>query len=148
MTLVKTSKETESKGVLPSIFSDFFDSDRFFDFNLPALANRMPAVNIKENNNEFQVELAAPGLKKEDFKVKIDNHTLTISAEKETSSESKEEKFTRKEYSYNSFTRSFTLPDYVKSDEITAKYEDGVLRLMLPKKEEARKNGAKQIRIS
>jgi HSP20 family protein len=132
-----------------SLMSDFFDADRFFDSSIPStLAATLPAVNIRENGNEFSLEVAAPGLKKDDFKINVENGTLTISAEKEEKKEEKDEKFTRREYSFNSFTRSFTLPQTVKSDDIKARYEDGVLKLSVPKKEEVKKIAAKEIRVS
>jgi HSP20 family protein len=85
------------------------------------------------------VSIAAPGLKKEDFKIEVEDKVITISSEKEERKEEKEEKFTRKEYSCSSFSRSFTLPEDVKMDSIEARYEDGVLKIRLPRKEEAKK---------
>ena len=99
----------------------------------------MPSVNITENGNHYNVSLAAPGLKKDDFKIHIDGNMLTISSEKEEKKEEKDEKYTRKEYNYSSFSRSFTLPEDVKQDGIDAKYEDGILTLKLPRKEDAKK---------
>jgi len=94
-----------------------------------------PAVNIKEEEKEFVLELAAPGLKKEDFKINLENHMLTIS--KETNEENKEEKtnFTRREFVYNSFNRSFKLPKIILENKIKADYVDGILRITLPKDE-------------
>ena len=83
--------------------------------------------------------MAAPGMKKEDFKINVDGNMLTISSEKEEKKEEKDEKYTRKEYSYSSFSRSFTLPEDVKQDALDAKYEDGVLNLRLPRREDAKK---------
>jgi HSP20 family protein len=88
------------------------------------------------------VSLAVPGMKKDDFNIDVEGNMLTISSEKEESKEEKEDKYTRKEYNYSSFSRSFTLPDEVNKEKIEAKYEDGVLKLMLPKKEEAKKLAA------
>lgn len=99
----------------------------------------MPAVNITENHNHYNVSLAAPGLKKEDFKIDLDGNMLTISAEKEEKHEEKDEKFNRKEYSYTSFSRSFTLPEDVKQDAIDARYENGILNIKLNRKEELKK---------
>ena len=128
----------------PSLLEDFFRPwNEWFDDN--ALINRfnkMPSVNITENGNHYNVSLAAPGLKKEDFKISIDGNMLTISSEKEEKKEEKDEKYTRKEYSYSSFSRSFTLPEDVKLDAIDAKYEDGILSLRLPRKEEVKKAAA------
>jgi HSP20 family protein len=102
----------------------------------------MPAVNIVENKEDYMVSLAVPGMKKDDFNIDVEGNMLTISSEKEESKEEKEDKYTRKEYNYSSFSRSFTLPDEVNKEKIEAKYEDGVLKLMLPKKEEAKKLAA------
>lgn len=125
----------------PSLFEDFFKpwNEWFDDSRLISRVTTMPAVNITEDNNSYTVSLAAPGLKKTDFKIDMEGNMLTISAEKEERKEEKEEKYTRKEYSYTSFSRSFNLPDDVKAEAIDAKYEDGVLNIRLPRKEEAKK---------
>ena len=125
----------------PSVFDEFFKpwNEWFDDSNFINRINKMPSVNITENGNHYNVSLAAPGLKKEDFKIDIDGNMLTISSEKEEKKEEKDEKYTRKEYSYSSFSRSFTLPEDVKQDGIEAKYEDGILNLKLPRKEDAKK---------
>jgi HSP20 family protein len=108
----------------------------------------VPAVNIIERKEDYLVSLAAPGLKKEDFKIDLEGNMLSISSEKEEENEEKDEKYTRKEYSYSSFERSFTLPDEVNKDKIDAQYKDGVLELVLPKKEEAKKMAiSKQITV-
>lgn len=125
----------------PTLFEDFFKPwNEFFD--TPTFFNRtftMPAVNIIENMDEYKVELAVPGLKKDDFKIDIEGNMITISTEMEEKKEEKDEKFTRKEYSYTSFTRSFGIPEDVKQDNIKAKYEDGILRILMPRKEEMKK---------
>lgn len=107
----------------------------------------VPAVNIAENKDHYLVSLAVPGMKKEDFKIDMDGNMLTISSEKEETREEKEAKFTRKEYNYSSFSRSFTIPDDVNSEKIEARYEDGVLKMTLPRKEEAKKLAAKKISV-
>jgi len=131
MALIKRSE-------LPSFvggtwLSDFFDTDRFFDSDL-LRKQSMPAVNVKENEKGFEIEVAAPGLAKKDFNITVDNRVLTISSEKEEEREEKEENYTRREFSYSSFSRSFTLPEYVNEDDVKANYADGVLRLSVPKK--------------
>ena len=128
----------------PSLFDDFFKpwNERFDNGNLLGKLMTLPAVNVTENNDNYTVSLAAPGLKKEDFKVDVDGHMLTISSEKEVKKEENDEKYTRKEYSYSSFSRSFTLPEDVKQDAIDAKYENGILSIRLPRKEEAKKIAA------
>lgn len=144
-------KETENFPFVKSVFSDFFDTgiEKFFDFNLDnKWFKRIPATNIWADEKAYTIEVAAPGLKKEDFKVTIENDMLNISAEKEETVEEKKKNFTRREYNFSSFARSFYVPDVVSMDKIDAHYENGLLRLVLPKKEEAKKNGAKKIAIS
>ncbi|GAB4395456.1 MAG: Hsp20/alpha crystallin family protein [Microscillaceae bacterium] len=127
--------------------------DRFFDDD--ALSNRnfasatLPAVNIKETAEDFQVELAAPGLQKEDFKIELENHLLKISSEKKTEHEEKNEdgKYARREFSYQSFQRAFTLPSNVDSEKIAARYEGGILTVIIPKREEAKEKPARTIAI-
>lgn len=116
-----------------SWLSDFFDNDRFFDSGFMKVQS-VPAVNIKENDKNFEVSMAAPGLSRKDFNVSVENGVLTISSEKKEEKESKEKDFTRQEYSYSSFSRSFTLPESAKDDDVDAKYEDGVLKVTIGKK--------------
>ena len=124
---------------LNPFIADVFDTeiDPFMDdrtWNRIWSKDWMPAVNIIENDKNYEIELAAPGMRKSDFKVKLEKGFLTISAEREEKKEEKEKNYTRKEYSSSSFTRSFTLPDDVKEDDIKAHYEDGVLKLTIAKK--------------
>ena len=107
----------------------------------------MPAVNITEKNDQYQVSLAAPGLKKEDFKIDLNGTVLTISSEKEESTENNDEKYNRKEYNYSSFSRSFSLPEEINKEKIEAKYEDGVLKISLPRKD-VKMETAKQILVN
>lgn len=102
----------------------------------------VPAVNIIENKNDYNVSLAVPGMKKDDFNIDVEGNMLTISSESEENKEEKDEKYTRKEYNYSSFSQSFTLPEEVNSEKIEATYEDAVLKLMLPKNEEVKKRAA------
>jgi HSP20 family protein len=141
--LSKTGERT------PSVFDDFFKpwNEWFDNGGFWGKVMNVPAVNITEQKNDYLVSLAAPGLKKEDFKIDVDGNMLTISSEKEESKEEKDKKFTRKEYNYSSFSRSFTLPEEINKEKIEAKYEDGVLRISLPRKEEAKKPAAKQIAV-
>lgn len=97
----------------------------------------VPAVNIKETDTSFGIELAAPGKTKEDFNIEIDHNVLTISSEEKSEKEANQGKYTRKEFNYSSFRRAFTLPETVNTDSINATYENGVLHVALPKKEEA-----------
>ncbi|MGV6846157.1 MAG: Hsp20/alpha crystallin family protein [Lutibacter sp.] len=132
--------------VVPSIFDDFFRDWSFSDFS--STNTTLPAVNIKENDNEFKVEVAVPGMKKEDFKINLENNVLTISSEKSSEEESSTETFTRKEYSYEAFERRFNLPkDIVDQESIDANYTDGELIITIPKKEEAKPTPPKLIEI-
>lgn len=135
--------------MLPSVMDDFFKPwNEWFNGGNWMKEITVPAVNITEEKDRYMVALAAPGMKKEDFNIAIDGNIMSISSQKEESKEDKDARYTRKEYSYSSFSRSFTLPDEVNQAAIDAKYEDGILKLMLPKKEEARKpNLSKQIPV-
>jgi HSP20 family protein len=135
-----------------SLFDDFFSRDLWNrDLNNHSSTNTtIPLVNIKETNENFEVEMAAPGMSKDDFKVELDGNVLTITSEKKEQNDISEgERFTKREFSYQSFRRSFQLPkEVVDADRIEAKYENGVLRLLVPKKEEARPRPPKMIQIS
>ena len=132
--------------VMPSIFDDFFKDwslSNYSDTN-----TTLPAVNIKENEDEFTVEVAVPGMEKDDFKINLNNHVLTISSEKTVENEENNDKYTRKEYSYQSFERSFNLPkNIVESDHISATYKNGELKITIPKKEEAKPTPPKLIEV-
>ena len=127
------------------MLSDFFGPD---DLTFDRLWKKdwVPAVNISEDDKKFEIEFAAPGMRKEDFKVNIENGVLSVSAERKEEKEEKKKNYTRQEYSYNSFSRSFTLPENVKEDDIKANYQGGVLRLNVAKKAVA-VSKAKQITI-
>jgi HSP20 family protein len=143
---MKLVKRNDDWG-FPTLWEDFFNSDLF---NLPAIASRgmtVPAVNITETDTEYVLELAAPGMKKSDFHVNVDRNVLTVSSEKEEEKEEKDKNYTRKEFSYSSFERSFTLPESIDQEKIDAKYANGVLKLVLPKKEEVIPK-TKEIKIS
>jgi HSP20 family protein len=134
-----------------NFFNDFLNRD-WYDWsnqNFSLTNTTIPAVNIKENENEFEVDMAAPGMEKDDFRLELNNNVLTISSEKQSESHSdKGKNITRSEFSYQSFSRSFTLPAIVETDGITAKYENGILRVNIPKKEEAKPKPMKQISVS
>ncbi len=121
--------------IFPSVFDEFFKPDWFGGVN--TVSSTVPAVNIKEGEKDFSLELAIPGFKKEDFNIEVDNDVLTISSEVKAEKEIKEENYTRREFRVASFKRAFTLPETVDADNINAAYEDGILKLTLPKKEEA-----------
>ena len=140
-----STRAISKPGMLPTVFNDFFKPwNEWFDNGGAYSGNTMtmPAVNIVENKDEYKVSLAVPGMKKEDFNIDVEGNMLTISCEKEATTEEKEQQYTRREYSYSSFSRSFTLPEEVNREKIEAKYEEGVLKLMLPKREETKKLAA------
>jgi len=130
------------------VTNDFFNSEDFF--NGGTWMNKMeePAMNVKENDDNFEIELSAPGYDKKDFDVKIENGCLNISAENSNSIEEEEGTYNRKEFSYTSFEKSLRLPESVSVDEIKAKYKDGVLKFKIAKKEEAKKHVSKKVEIS
>ncbi|MGF7217952.1 HSP20 family protein [Spirosoma lacussanchae] len=142
---------TRSNNNLPSLIENFFgrDMNDFFNTNMPSVSH-VPAVNVVEHQDGFRIEVAAPGLKKEDFKLNLNHNNLSISAYQETKKEETDqtnEKYTRREFSYSSFQRTFTLPTSVDADNIQASYTDGVLKIELPKREEAKVKPARQIEI-
>jgi HSP20 family protein len=107
----------------------------------------VPAVNVNEDENQFNIEVAAPGMEKKDFKLDLNHNVLTISSEKMEKKESDNKKFTRREFRYTSFNRSFTLPNSVQEEGIKASYKEGILNISIPKKEEAKEKGPKHIEI-
>ncbi|WP_153798382.1 Hsp20/alpha crystallin family protein [Foetidibacter luteolus] len=134
---------------MPSVFEDFFRpwNEWFENGSLLNKTLKIPAVNITETAQAYNVSLAVPGFKKEDFNITLDGGMLTISSSKEERKEEKEEKVTRKEYNYASFSRSFSLPEEVNTDNIEAGYEDGILKISLPKKEEVKKASARLVTV-
>ena len=148
MTLVKfnpNNNNNKKNGMMPgfnnvfdSIFNDTFFSDR--------MMSRVPAANISESKDHYHVELAAPGLRKEDFKLSLERDVLSISVEQNGQQDSQERNFNKREFSYSSFVRSFTLPESADDNGIEAKYENGVLCINIPKREEA-KMQSRQIEI-
>jgi len=137
MTLVKFNNGLKNNARGP-FFNDVFDSILNDSFLSDKLVARVPAVNISETENEFQVELAIPGVKKEDLKISLDKNVLTVSSEKKIENVEEGKKFSKREYSYNAFSRSFTLPESADHSKIEADYTDGVLALTISKKEEAK----------
>lgn len=122
---------------LPSVFTSNFNT-----------GITLPKVNIKETADAFIVEMAVPGLKKSDFIIDIDNQVLSISTEVKEKNEHKEDNYTRREFGYSSFKRAFTLPESVNNEKINASYSEGILNILLPKKEEAKQKPARSIKIS
>ena len=137
---------------LPSLLDSFFERDvhSWGQSNFSDTNTTIPSVNLKETSDNYEVEVAAPGMNKNDFKVELNRNTLTITSDKNYEEEVKEEeRYTRKEFSYQSFSRLFTLPkEVVDADKIEAKYENGLLHLLIPKKEEAKQKPPRLIQIS
>lgn len=137
--------------VFSPMFDDFFGRELFNwgNNNFSSTSTTMPSVNIRETADNYEVEVAAPGMDKKDFKITLDGNLLTISSQKQQSSEDVNDRYTRREFSYQSFQRSFELPkDVVDQENINARYENGLLHLSIPKKEEAKKKEPKLIEIS
>ena len=150
MTIVKRNGNPQN--TFPALFNDFFTRNMFDwgESNYSNTGTTIPAVNIRETNEAFEVEMAAPGMKKNDFKIELEGNILNISSETSNQTEEKEgDRYSRREFSYQSFERSFTLAkDVLDAEKIKAKYEDGVLRLHIPKKEEVKQKPPRLIQIS
>ena len=135
---------------VPSVFDRLFEGDLFdwSNHNFSLTNTTLPSVNIKENAGEFKVEVAAPGFDKGDFKLELNHDVLTVSSEKRTENENKEdEHYSKREFSYQSFTRSFTLPHSADSERIDATYDKGILHVSIPKKEETKLKSSRMIEI-
>ena len=137
-----------TRNTWPSLVEEFFNGELFPKFFDAESRYSIPAVNIVENKDEYRIDVAAPGLNKEDFKIQLENNVLNVSSEKEEKREEKDERIMRKEFSYASFNRSFTLPMTVNSEKIKATHKDGILQIVIPKKEEAREKPSREIKIS
>lgn len=129
----------------PSFFDDLVMKDLFQ--HKPATGMTIPSANIKETEKNFIIELAVPGKQKSDFNIHIEDQFLTISSEKKQEEKIENEKYTRQEFVYNAFSRSFTLPESIDQEQVKAAYENGILTIELPKKTEVEKNNKKQIHI-
>lgn len=132
----------------PTLFDSVFGKNTLDQLFVPDYSANKPAVNVIESENGYRIELAAPGLKKEDFKIGVDGEKLTISAEKKNESEENGEKYSRKEFGYQSFQRVFTLPETVDAEKISAAYEAGILNISVPKKELPAAPSPRQIEIA
>ncbi len=137
---------------LPRLFDDFFtrDLNDWSNNHFSSTNTTLPSVNIRESNDGFLVEMAAPGMKKGDFKIELDNEYLKISSEKQTEQETNDtQRYTRREFSYQSFVRSFHLPkSVVDTNKINARYENGILQVLIPKREEAKALPPRQIQVA
>lgn len=145
MALVKFNNGTTVKGNYPS-FNDLFDTFFKDSYINDRVLTKVPAVNISESEDVFEIELAAPGVKKEEFKLNLEKNVLTVSTEQKEQKTEETKKISRKEFSYSSFSRSFTLPESADQNKINASYENGILYVTIAKKEEA-KNIAREIAI-
>jgi HSP20 family protein len=145
MTLIRTSDR-----LYPSLFNSFFNKDLmdWYSTGFSAENTTLPSVNILEDENRIQIDVAAPGLKKEDFKIDFDRNRLTVSAELEDEKNESGDRFSRREFCYRSFRRQFNVPiETVDGDQIQAVYKDGILSLTLPKREELKPKPARVIEI-
>jgi HSP20 family protein len=145
MSLIKFNPNTPVWDSFDSIFNDFFEGE-FLPRKIARTAS-LPAANVKETEKAYHVELAAPGMKKEDFKVEVNEDLLSIRAERKEEKESTEERFTKREFNYTSFVRSFRLPENVKAEDIEATYKDGILALEIPKLKIEEKPKVREISI-
>lgn len=135
--------------LFPSVFSDFFENDKFF--NSPWAEREfgltVPAVNIKESDKDYSIEFAAPGYNKDEFSIKLEGSALTVSAENKEEKSENTDKFTRREFSYSSFSRSFELPRLADAEKIDATYKDGILKLIVLKRQGGNERTKKEIKI-
>jgi len=129
----------------PSLIDDLINTD--WNLKVPSFSGTEPAVNIKELDSQFEIELAVPGMKKDDFEIEVEDGVLSISSTQEEEQVNEKGKFTRREFSYSSFRRSFTLPESVNPTKIDATYKEGVLLVLLPKHKEAQPQPKKLIKI-
>lgn len=138
-----------NSNLFPSVFSDFFEMDKFLD-NLPGWDQDswLPATNIKEGEKEYEIELAVPGMKKEDIKVEVEEGLLTVSGSSEEEKKEEKDNYLRREYESSSFVRSFSLPEDANEDKISSRYEEGILKIHVDKRETIVKNPRKAIAIS
>ncbi len=152
MSLVKRKNGERNNGWFPSLTSDIF-TDRLFGPGLLDIEDfwngglRVPPANISETDKEFKIDLSAPDLKRDDFKVEVENGDLIISSEKEEEDKEEKKNYRRREFSYSSFERRFPLPENVMEDKINAKYSDGVLHVTIPKKETTSSKPKKAIQV-
>ncbi|TYR31718.1 Hsp20/alpha crystallin family protein [Sphingobacterium phlebotomi] len=137
MALIKFPNKTVNSDVVNPYVNSFFDNFFNDSFISDRLVTRVPAVNIAETEKAYEISLAAPGLQKSDFKINVDKNLITISAEKKEESVSEDKLYSKKEFNFSSFTRSFSLPESVNYNDIEAVYTDGVLQVTVGKKEDA-----------
>ena len=147
--LTKRKNGSSGRSLISDFFGNGFNSSDVLDIENDLLDGglKVPLANISETKDEFKVDLSAPGLKREDFKVEVEDGALTVSSEKEEEKEENKENFKRREFSYNSFSRTFELPENVLEDKINAKYDNGMLHISIPKKESTASKPKKAIKV-
>jgi HSP20 family protein len=145
MSIIKYDSFAPARG-FKNVFDDFFNRN-LADYFGNEFTISTPSVNVVEKEDHYRIEVAAPGLDKQDFEVSVDKGYLNISAKRENQSETKDEKYTRREFNYTSFQRSFQLSDHVNADNIVANYDKGVLSITLPKREEVKTSATRTIDI-
>ena len=138
---------SRSENFLPRIIDEFFGDDFLKEFFYMPEQFNAPAVNVSEDENKFQIEVAAPGFNKDDFKVSLDNDVLTIYTEKSQEKEEKDKRYRRREFNYQSFSRSFIVPDYIDKEKKEDENKEGILELKQPKKKERIEKKGKEIKI-
>jgi len=152
MKLTKGKNGNGGRGLFPSLINDFF-GNRMLGPNLVDMDDfdaglRLPPANISETNTEFHIDLSAPGLKRDDFKVEVENGDLVVSCEKKEEDKEDKENYWRREFSYTSFCRRFPLPDNTLDEKINAKYDNGMLHIIIPKKETTVTKPKKAIQVA
>lgn len=153
MTELTKRRRNGNGGSSPSLKNDFltnrFFTPRLFDFDdeFFTRSTTPPLANINETNKEYQLDLSVPGMKRDDFNVDVDNGIITISSEKEEEKNEENKNYSRREFSYSKFSRSFTLPENADENNINAKYDNGILRVTIPKVEESISKPKKEIKV-
>jgi HSP20 family protein len=132
---------------VPAYWDDYFNDSFFKSYRYPEFKGQTPSVNVVEEEKNYRIDVAVPGMSRNDIQIELDNDVLTISSELKDSKEDKKPNYMRREFSYNSFKRSFQLPESVDQEKILARHESGVLSIELPKKEEEVSKAPKQIKI-
>lgn len=150
MTQLTKKRRNGNGGLFPFLRNDFFRTPRLFDLDEDFFDSdtSAPPANIRETDKEYKLDLSVPGMKRDDFDVDVENGVLTISSEKEEERNEDDKNFHRREFSYNSFSRTFTLPDNVDENNIGAKYDNGMLQVTIPKTETSISKPKKQIKVA
>ena len=146
MSLVRF-KQRRPSDPFPSIWDEFFKRDTHDSRNVCVPGNSVPAVNISETDEGFSVQVAAPGFNKTDFELEVDHRTLKVKGEHSEKEEQNDKHYSRREFNFTSFNRTFTLPETVEADKISAEYDAGVLHILIPKKAEAVTQPARVIKV-